>query len=50
MAQQNASTLWNNYWSITNPTDTKAQGIMAPGDFLGSQQDRRIKAANGALK
>ena len=50
MAQQNASTLWNNYWSITNPTDTKAQGIMDPGDLLGWQQDRRIKSANDALK
>ena len=49
MAQQNASTLWNNYWSITNPTDTKAQGIMDPGDLLGWQQDSRIKSANDSL-
>lgn len=50
MAQQNASTLWNNYWSITNPTDSKAQSIMDPGDLLGWQQDSRIKSANDALK
>lgn len=50
MAQQNASTLWNNYWSITNPTDTEAQSIMDPGDLLGWQQNRRISAANDALQ
>lgn len=49
MAQQNAQTLWNNYWSITNPTDTEAQSIMDPGDVLGWQQNSRLQAANDAL-
>lgn len=49
MAQQNATTLWNKYWSITNPTDTEAQSIMDPGDVLGWQQDSRIQSANEAL-
>lgn len=46
----NISSLGENFRQSVDPVESKAQGIMDPGDLFGLQQDSRIEAANNAAK